>query len=132
MIYLDSNIFIFACLSSDELGERSRQLLRSVEQGNTEAATSVLSFDEIVWAVKKYRGVKEAIAAGEAFVNMLGLVLIPADEPVIRLSIDLMKRYSFDPRDANHAASAILCRAESLVSMDSHLDKLEELPRKQV
>ena len=132
MIYLDSNIFIFACLNSDELGERSRQLLRSVEQGNTEAATSTLSFDEIVWAVKKYRGVKEAIAAGEAFVNMLGLVLIPADEPVIRLSIDLMKRYSFDPRDAIHAASAILCRAESLVSMDSHLDKLEELPRKQV
>lgn len=104
----------------------------SIEQGSTEAATSTLSFGEIVWAVKKYRGVKEAIAAGEAFVNMFGLALIPVDESVIRFSLDLMKKYFFDPRDSIHAASAILCRAEAMISTDSHFDKFEELPRKPI
>jgi len=54
MIYIDSNVFLYACLNLDEIGERSRRLLRDVEQGNLEAASSTLSFDEIVWGVKKY------------------------------------------------------------------------------
>ena len=132
MIYLDSNIFVYACLNSEELGEKSRLLLRSIEQGSTEAATSTLSFDEIVWAVKKYRDMKEAIAAGEAFVNMSELNLIPVDESVIRFSLDLMRKYSFDPRDSIHAASAVLARADAVVSTDPHFDRLEELPRKQI
>ena len=130
MIYIDSNVFIYACLSSDEIGERSRSLLKSVEQGEVEAASTTLSFDEIVWAVKRYRTMEQAISAGEAFINMPRLSLVAVDENVIRYAIDLMKRYSFDPRDAIHAASALLCRAESLISSDLHFDKLKEIPRR--
>jgi len=130
MIYLDSNVFIYACLSLDETGERSRDLLRSVEIGNVEAASSTLSFDEIVWAVKKYRTMDQAIAAGDAFINMPRLILISVDETVIRSAVDLMRRYEFDPRDSIHAASAIQCRAEALISRDLHFDRLKELPRR--
>jgi len=130
MIYLDSNVFIYACLSLDEKGERSRKLLKGVESGDTEAASAALSFDEIVWAVKKHRTTGEAIAAGEAFVNMPRLTIVPVDEAVIRSAVDLMRRYELDPRDSIHAASAILCRAEAMISADPHLDKMRELPRK--
>jgi hypothetical protein len=130
MIYIDSNIFIYACLNADEMGERSRNLLKSVEHGDVDAASTSLSFDEIVWAVKKYRTVEQAISAGEAFINMPRLNLVVVDETVIRYAIDLMKRYTFDPRDAIHAASALLCRAESLISSDPHFDRLKELPRR--
>jgi len=130
MIYLDSNVFIYACLSLDQTGERSRNLLRSVEMGNEEAASSTLSFDEIVWTVKKYRTVDQAIAAGESFVNMPRLNLVSVDEAVIRSAVELMRRYDFDPRDSIHAASAIQCRAEALISTDPHFDGLKELPRR--
>jgi predicted nucleic acid-binding protein len=32
-MYLDSNVFVYACLSSDDIGERSRAQLRRVETG---------------------------------------------------------------------------------------------------
>ena len=130
MMYLDSNVFIYASLSLGETGERARDLLRSVEIGNVEAASSTLSFDEIVWAVKKYRTMDHAIVAGEAFINMPRLTLVSVDEAVIRSAVDLMRRYEFDPRDSIHAASAIQCRAEALISRDPHFDRLKELPRK--
>lgn len=132
MIYLDSNVFIYACLSSEGIGERSRSLLAGVENGSLEASTSALSFDEITWAVKRYRDVERAISAGDAFINMPRLGLVSVDEAVLRSSLDLMRRYSFDPRDSIHAASAILCKADAIVSTDPHFDRMKELPRKQL
>ena len=131
MMYLDSNVFIYACLSADEIGERSRKLLKGVEDGGVEASTSALSFDEITWAVKKYRNPDQAISAGEAFVNMPRLNIVPVDESVLRSSLDLMRRYEFDPRDSIHTASAILCRADTLISTDRHFDRLKEMRWKQ-
>jgi len=58
------------------------------------------------------------------------LSLVSVDEAVIRSAVDLMRRYEFDPRDSIHAASAIQCRAEALISRDPHFDRLKELPRK--
>jgi len=132
MIYLDSNVFIYACLNSDEIGERSRSQLRSVENGSVEASTSALTFDEVMWAVKRYRNSEQAISAGEALINMPKLNLVPTDEAILRSALYLMKRYAFDPRDSIHAASAILCKADYLVSTDPHFDRLKELPRKQL
>jgi predicted nucleic acid-binding protein len=69
MLYLDSNVFIYAALSVDEIGERARALLRKVQRGEEQASSSMLTFDELVWAVKKYRSIEDAINAGEAFLN---------------------------------------------------------------
>ena len=132
MIYLDSNVFIYACLSSDDIGERSRNLLSSIEDGSLEASTSTLSFDELTWAVKRYRDIDQAVSAGEAFINMPRLNLVSVDEKVLRASLDIMSKYALDPRDSIHAASAILCKADTIVSTDPHFDKVKELPRKQL
>ena len=132
MIYLDSNVFMYACLSSDDIGERSRSLLRNVENGSVEASTSALSFDEVTWAVKRYRTIKEALSAVEALINMPKLNLVSTDETILRSALDLMRRYAFDPRDSIHAASAILCKADTMISSDPHFDRLKELPRKQL
>jgi predicted nucleic acid-binding protein len=132
VIYLDSNVFVYACLSSDDIGDRSRALLRRVETGGLEASTSALSFDELTGAVKKHRGIDQALAAGEAFISMPRLNLVSTDEEVLRTALDLMKRYAFDPRDSIHAASAIQCKADSLLSTDEHFDRLKELPRKRL
>ena len=125
-------MFIYACLNSDDVGERSRSLLRDVENGSIEASTSALSFDEVTWAVKRYRNFENAVSAGEALINMPKLDIVSIDETILRSALDLMRRYAFDPRDSIHAASAILCKANTMISSDPHFDRLKELPRKQL
>ena len=125
-------MFIYACLDADGLGLKSRSLLRRVEGGELEASTSTLTFDEVAWAVKRHRGLDQAASAGEALVNMAGLQLVSVDESIARSSITLMRRYSFDPRDSIHAASAIRSGAESIVSTDQHFDRMEKPGRREI
>jgi len=119
-------------LNPAELGQEARSLLVRVENGDVEASTSALTVDEVVWVVKRMRGMDQALEAGEALVNMRGLELIPVDENVLRDSIGLMRLHGFDPRDAIHAASAIRRGADHIVSSDSHFDVLEKPARKRL
>ena len=53
MIYLDSNIFIYAAVNTQEPGEKARSLLQRIQQGDEKAETSALTFEEVFWAIKK-------------------------------------------------------------------------------
>lgn len=70
--YLDSNVFIYAALNQEDIGDRARSLLKEVQEGKQPASTSALTFDELVWAVKKHRDLEEAVIAGEAFLGLPG------------------------------------------------------------
>ena len=130
MLYLDSNVFLYATLNREEIGNRARNLLKQVQQGKKQACSSALTFDEIVWVVKKYRTQQDAIIAGEAFLNFPNVKLISVTEDLLSFALDLIKKHSLDPRDSIHAASAILNKTEALVSTDEHFDKIRELNRK--
>jgi predicted nucleic acid-binding protein len=54
MIYVDSNLFIYATLNTEEVGEKARSLLQRIQQGEEKAETSALTFDEVFWAIKKF------------------------------------------------------------------------------
>jgi predicted nucleic acid-binding protein len=80
MLYLDANVFIYAALNQEDIGERARSLLREVQRGKLPAASSTLTFHELVWAVKRYGSFEDAITAGEAFMSMPGLKLVDVDD----------------------------------------------------
>jgi hypothetical protein len=130
MLYLDSNVFLYAILNDEELGERARNLLREVQSGRENASSSALTFDEIVWVVKKYRTLKDAIRAGEAFLNFPNLKLVTVNGDLLALALNLIKKYGLRPRDSIHAASAIANKTEVIVSTDEDFDKVKELSRK--
>jgi predicted nucleic acid-binding protein len=73
---LDANLFIYASLNRKDIGNKSRSIIRDVESGRLLAATSTLSFDELVWAVKKERGESEGSMAGEIFLNTRELTIL--------------------------------------------------------
>lgn len=58
--YLDSNIFIYAALYSGEVAEKSKEYLRRALDGEFKAYTSVLTWDEVVYVVRKLAGVEES------------------------------------------------------------------------
>ena len=132
MIYLDANVFVLASLNAEEAGDRARLLLNDVQAGRVDAASSALTFDELVWAVKRHRSVQDSITAGEAFLNMSGLKLVAVNGDLLAIALGVMKEYNLDPRDAIHAASAQSEGAQIIVSADKHFDRLREVKRKEV
>jgi predicted nucleic acid-binding protein len=130
MIYLDANVFALANLNTDLSGDNARILLGNVQNGKLAATTSVLSFDELVWAVKKYRTFEDATSAGEALLHMPRLRILPVETNLLTKALMLMRQYRLDPRDSIHAASALQENLEVIVSMDGHFDRIKELKRK--
>jgi len=132
MIYIDSNVFLYAMLNRERIGNRARALLGEVQQGKKHACSSALTFDEIVWSVLRHRGMKEAVTAGEGFLNFPNLKLIPADGDLAVKALEIIRKHGLGPRDAIHAASAISENVEAIISSDQHLDKIPDLRRKPI
>lgn len=132
MIYLDSNVFIYATLNNERIGDAARLLLRRVQSGEVKAASSTLSFDELVWIVKKNRTFEDAIASGEAFLNMPALKLVEVDEELLAGALLVMKKYGLDPRDSIHAASAMQEMADTIISTDRDFDRMKEIKRQEL
>ena len=132
MIYLDANVFVYAALNTQQVGDAARALLRDVQSGKVEAASSALSFDELTWAVKKNRAQEDSVAAGEAFLNMPRLKLVEVDADLLASALKMMRQYSLDPRDSVHAASALDAGADVVVSADKHFDRVEEVRRRDI
>lgn len=132
MICLDASVFILAALNSDRTGEGARRLLEKVQEGKLEAASSALSFDELVWAVKRNRTAEDAIVSGNAFLDMPGLRLVDVDPDLLARALAVMREYRLDPRDSIHAASAMKEEAETIVSTDKHFDRIRGLKRRNI
>ncbi len=132
MLYLDSGVFIYAALSREAIGHRARVLLQKVQEHQEEAGSCPLSFDELVWVVRKYRTREDGIAAGQSFLSLLNLRILPVDQDSLFSAISLMNRYPLDPRDAIHASAAITTQCSVLVSADTHFDRVKEIVRKPI
>ncbi len=128
MIYLDSNVFLNAILD-EEKGEIARELLRGVQDGKDQAATSALTFDEVFWVVKKHRGFEDALKASKALLEMPNLIFIEVNDKVIWHAWELSKEYGLDPRDSIHAACALSRDIKTIVSEDDHFDTVKEVKR---
>jgi len=132
LLYLDAGVFIFAALNRQALGKRARSLIQRIAEGKEEAATCALSVDEIIWIVGKHRSREDALAAGRAFLSVPNLKILPVNQDAILSALTLMRRYGLDPRDAIHAATAVLNRCATIVSADAHFDVVVEIPRKMI
>lgn len=128
MLYIDANVFIYAAINTQEIGEKARTLLQKIQQGEEQAATSVLTFDEVFWSIKK-RKPELAIETAYALLNFPNIEIIPADRKLALSALKIINEYNLAPRDALHAATAIAAKADCLVSTDPHFDKLKELKR---
>jgi hypothetical protein len=56
--------------------------------------------DEVVYQVRVSRGLEASIQAGEAVLEMAHLTVAPADTETLWESLDLVRRFELDPREA--------------------------------
>ena len=132
MLYLDSNVFIYAALSREAIGTRARRLLQRVRDGQEEASSCSLTFDELVWIVQRHRSREDAIAVGQSFLALANLRILGIDQDSLFAALSLMNRYPLHPRDAIHASAAIASGCSAIVSSDNHFDRLNEIARKPI
>ena len=132
MPYIDANIFIYPILYAEEQepkAKRAKQILQSIENGELSAHTSTLTWDEVVWIVRKEMGRDEAISQGQKLLGFSNLHWIIVDENILSHAQTLLNKYNLHPRDSIHVASAISRKIDSIISDDSDIDQVKEIRR---
>ena len=128
-VYLDSNIFIYVSLYSGEVAEKSRSYLDKASDGEFEAFTSPLVWDEVVYAARKIAGFDEAIRIGKIILRMPFLKFAPVDFDLIEGAQKLVEKYRIMPRDAIHATLALKYCDGRIISNDKDFDVIDKLDR---
>ena len=130
MIYIDANIFILAITNSGIYGETARIFLKSLRK--EKAATSTLTFDEIVWKVLQIKGFDAAMSVANNLIKMENLTWLDVNLSVLSKSTNLMKSYGLFPRDSIHAACALNNNIFTILSEDKDFDEIKDLKRKSI
>lgn len=104
MIYIDANIYINAAVNPEKTGSICRSILDAAEHGKLAAATSTLTFDEVLWKLRAVMDYGEAIQKVRAMTE-LPIRLLAVDAKTLFGALDLAAFYRVKPRDAIHASS---------------------------
>ncbi len=132
MAYIDSNVFIYPVLYSKDADlrvKRAGDILKSIAKGELLAFTSTLTWDEVVWAIKKTMGSDEALNQGQKLLGFINLHFISVDENILSQAQGLMSNYNLKPRDSIHFASAIDRNLNTIISDDQDFDRVKEVKR---
>ncbi|MBS3090962.1 type II toxin-antitoxin system VapC family toxin [Candidatus Pacearchaeota archaeon] len=129
MIYLDSNVFIYAALNMKPVADKCIKIMNDIANKKIEVCTSILTWDEFFYSIKRSLGTDYAVLESERLLRFLNLTFLDANVNTILLAQRLSTRYNIGPRDAIHAATAIANKCGSIISDDSDFDKVKELKR---
>ncbi|MBI2581367.1 type II toxin-antitoxin system VapC family toxin [Candidatus Woesearchaeota archaeon] len=132
MAYLDANVFIFAAVvgeAADPKAVQSKQILQKIADGLILASTSILTWDEIIWGCKASMPLKEAVGKGEIILTLPNLSARDATALIVKKAGELAIECPLRPRDAIHAATAILHGEKEIITDDADFDKVRELKR---
>jgi predicted nucleic acid-binding protein len=121
MVYLDANVFVFAALATDKLGDASRHILANLRK--IEAKTCCLTLDELAWAVLRRADVSTAAEACRAVLMLKDLEIISVEYGDVWEMTKMMETWKLKPRDGMHLAIMKRLGEESIVSEDEHFDK---------
>jgi len=132
LLYVDSNIFLYPVIYKPETVKEAREsknFLLKISEGLVEACTATITWDEVVWVVRKIFGLKPSIELGRKLLEFPNLKLLNVKRSVVLRAQKLMEKYGIKPRDAIHVATALENGVETIVSYDRDFDKLEEIKR---
>ena len=123
MLYIDSNIFVYAHIDAGELGERARKKLRDARDGPG-VCTSALTLDEVMWSVQKTKGRtrKDVEEVARKFLRLDRLKILPVEQRDLSNVVEHYKN-GLDPRDAIHVAVALRHNCEAILSSDPDIAK---------
>ena len=132
MTYLDTNILVYAAINNGKEGEKCRRLLTQISHSDKDIMTSILTWDELVYSIWKKEGREKAVQQGKEIFYFPNLRFLEADIKVIQKAQQIIENIGLKPRDAIHAATAILNNCSEIISDDPDFDKVKEIKRRPI
>ena len=126
--YIDANVFIYSIINEDNVGEKARNTLEKIKNGEYLGFTATLTIDEILWALHKELDKDKTIEIAKGFINMQNLEFINVDLEIIKKSLENYHK-SLKPRDSIHIASMQSKNIKTIISSDPDFDKIKEIKR---
>lgn len=129
MIYLDSTLFVIAAIDKSSRGEIAGAIIEKLNNAKEKlGVTSLLTFDELVYVVKKRRGFELSLKAGEALLST-NVLLADVTLQIIGRALDVIRHERQKPRDAIHLATMKAYGIKEVVSEDSDFDRVSWIKR---
>jgi len=129
MIYIDSNILINSAANDAEPGKKSRRLLMHIIKGNQEAATSVLTIDEALWALQREKGKPFAANVARNLLDIRNLAFLDTTQQIIEEALHAYTHDNLNPRDAIHLATMRVNGITTIASYDDDFDQIKNITR---
>jgi len=130
-VYVDANIFLNAILydpGENLEAQRAENFLESVRNDIVHAITSLLTWDEFVWVLRKEMDEETARTKGREFLSFPHLNFVGITNALILRAQDILDQYGVKPRDAIHLATAISFGASTFITFDGRLSSLGVIP----
>ena len=132
MQYVDSNVFLYPALYSADTepkAKKAKEILQKIETGELAAATSTLTWDEVIWVTTKLLGRADGLQQGQKLLGFPNLEFVNVDEGIIAQAQAFMGKYKLSPRDSIHLSCAISKKTKTMLSDDEHFDQIKEIKR---
>ena len=130
-MYADAGLFLLPVLYTERLPQvaAAARFLESLARGTRRVATATLTWDEVVYVVRRLLGPEDSIAKGQELVEFPNLTWLRVDLAVLRRASDLYRSLPIHPRDAIHAAAAFEAGEREILSEDRVFDRVAGLVR---
>ena len=129
-VYVDSKVFIAPLIYEEAGGAKAAAgVLKLIEEGQVTAYTSTLTWDEVVWVVRRALGKPDSVQAGQKLLAFPNLKFVPASEEIVRSAQQIVSEHGTAPRDALHLASALSRNLPLVLSDDPDMGVVPPLKR---
>ena len=125
-VYIDSNVFIYAFLADDQIGDDARKIINAVSKGKIRGYTTPLGYDETIYHLRKKLDEETFQDVVDAFLDIDFLTFLPIDKDDILVSKEYVLN-GFQPRDSLHIAAWINNNIDVLVSEGSDFETIEDI-----
>jgi predicted nucleic acid-binding protein len=127
-MYIDANVFLFARFADDEKGAASRKLLQQLTK-TKRGVTCALTFDEILWVLRRNKESAQAKPFLEAIYAIEHLDIVGVTRDIPLLALDIADKYGLKPRNAFHVAVMQTLHETIIASDDADFDRVPWIRR---
>jgi predicted nucleic acid-binding protein len=128
MIYVDTNVWIYAAIAHPKYGPRCKKILERIERGELEAVAFVQVLSEIAGGLSQQYRVKDPTGPLRAVLSYPMKIVDVTPDILIRAA-EYSRDYRILPYDGIHVASAVSSLATEILSADEELDKVDVVKR---
>lgn len=134
MIYVDTNIFVYAIENHPRFGKRCKEILGDVDSKRLEACCSVLVLVELINVLKKINGIlskegKKRLSIRDNIEAVLSLPIVWIDMDMAVIERASAYEFSVNGVDYVHIASMELTSVNEILSADEDLDSVRVIVR---